>query len=62
MRNECLFFYFFTSLRAGMPNRSITKTILEDHALGQCFSTVGLQMSCMFKIEGRQSIKSIEIY
>ncbi len=23
---------------------------------------VGLQMSCMFKIEGRQSIKSIEIY
>ncbi len=24
--------------------------------------TVGLQMSCMFKIEGRQSIKSIEMY
>ncbi len=23
---------------------------------------VGLQMCCMFKIEGRQSIKSIEIY
>ncbi len=25
-------------------------------------TSVGLQMSCMFKIEGRQSIKSIEIY
>ncbi len=25
-------------------------------------NSVGLQMSCMFKIEGRQSIKSIEIY
>ncbi len=24
-----------------MPNRSITKTMLEDHALGQCFSTSG---------------------
>ncbi len=24
-----------------MPNRSITKTMLEDHALGQCFSTRG---------------------
>ncbi len=24
-----------------MPNRSITKLMLEDHALGQCFSTRG---------------------
>ncbi len=24
-----------------MPNRSITKTMLEDHALGQCFTTGG---------------------
>ncbi len=36
-----VFFLFFLSLRAGMPNRSITKTMLEDHALGQCFSTRG---------------------
>ncbi len=24
-----------------MPNRSITKTMLEDRTLGQCFSTMG---------------------
>ncbi len=39
--NEKRMFFFLTSIRAGMPNRLITKAMLEDHALGQCFSTRG---------------------
>ncbi len=43
-------FFFKTSLRAGMPNRSITKTMLEDHALGQCFSTRGREIKLQYNL------------
>ncbi len=33
-----------------MPNRSITKTMLEDHALGQCFSTRGREIKLQYNI------------
>ncbi len=33
-----------------MPNRSITNTMLEDHALGQCFSTRGREIKLQYNI------------
>ncbi len=42
LHNWWLTKYCFAPLyRAGMPNRSITKAMLEDRALGQCFSIRG---------------------
>ncbi len=34
-------FYIFFLNHLDQPNRSITKAMLEDRALGQCFSTRG---------------------
>ncbi len=33
-----------------MPNRSITKAMLEDRALGQCFSTRGREIKLQYNI------------
>ncbi len=40
MRNKC-FFFFLTSHRSGMPNRSLAKAMLGDRALGQFFLNQG---------------------
>ncbi len=33
-----------------MPNISITKTMLEDHALDQCFSTRGREIKLQYNL------------
>ncbi len=44
------FFKHHLDQGSGMPNRSITKAMLEDHALGQCFSTRGREIKLQYNI------------